>query len=335
MPFATPYDIANRGIQHLGLPRFSTFTDQKREALEAGFVYDKLRRAELRRGVWTFATRRMILRPYAITHAKISFPTYSAVTAYTAGDVVADSTGYLWLCKTANTGTVPGIEGVSPKWVSYFGNLVASVWVVSTAYVPGDVVYVSGTLTAVYICVAAHTSTTPGNVPPNATYWHLIQSATSSLITSYSPIGYAPDPTSAVRTIFYLPANFMRVAPQDPKVASNSRQNVMAGMRYNDWEIEGSSSGYTLSSASQTTAFVFRFVADTADVPGMEDMFCDALAARIGIELCEMLTGNTEKLKEVTAAYDRSVLAARMVSAIEAGTTEEDFASPQPAQPRG
>lgn len=320
MPFTTPYDIANRGVQHLGLPRFSTFTDSKREALEAGFAYDKLRRAELRRGVWTFATRRMILRPKTATTAKISFPTYSAATAYTAGDIVADSNGYLWLNKTAVTGTTPGTEGANPKWVSYFGNLVADAWSAAATYLPGDMVYVTGTLTVVYICTAV----TLNNTPPNTTYWHVVQSATSSFITSYSPIGYAPDPTATVRTVFYLPANYMRLAPQDPKIASGARQNVMAGQRFNDWEIEGTPSGYTLASAVTTAAFVLRFVADTADVPAMDDMFCEATAARIAIELCETLTGSTDKMQVLVSIYDRAVLAARNVSAIEAGTTEED-----------
>jgi hypothetical protein len=65
--FTTPLDIVNRALQHCGRRRIFSFTDLTDNAQEMAFLYDKLRRAELRRNVWTFATRRTVLRPIDFT----------------------------------------------------------------------------------------------------------------------------------------------------------------------------------------------------------------------------------------------------------------------------
>jgi hypothetical protein len=50
---------------------------------------------------------------------------------------------------------------------------------------------------------------------------------------------------------------------------------------------------------------LLRFVADVQDVPRMKTMFCEGLAARIAIEICEPLTQSTAKLGSITAAYTK------------------------------
>ena len=64
--FLTPVDIANRALQHLGAKRINTtygFTEDSRNASEIASCYDKLRRAELQRNVWTKATSGVTASP--------------------------------------------------------------------------------------------------------------------------------------------------------------------------------------------------------------------------------------------------------------------------------
>jgi len=62
--FLTPTDIGNRAAQHCGAEMMDAvlgFTEQSKVGRQVSFVYGKLRRAELERNVWTFATRRAAL----------------------------------------------------------------------------------------------------------------------------------------------------------------------------------------------------------------------------------------------------------------------------------
>src|SRR6267154_3354140 len=150
--YTTPVDVANRALQLIGVPRIVAFTDSSKAAKESAFAVDKIRQSDLRRSVWTFATRRAVLRPTISTTSQVTFAAWAIGTTYAAGDIVLDSSGYVWLSvQGSNTGNTPGAGGASPFWVSYFGPLTAQVWVTATQYFPGDVVYVSGTLTVVYI----------------------------------------------------------------------------------------------------------------------------------------------------------------------------------------
>jgi hypothetical protein len=51
----------------------------------------------------------------------------------------------------------------------------------------------------------------------------------------------------------------------------------------------------------------------------MHTMFCEGLAARIGIEVCEPLTQSSAKLLTIGKLYDRWMEEARTVDAIEDG----------------
>lgn len=324
MSFVFRYDVANRCLQHLGQPKILTFADLSMQANETSFIVDKVRRAELRRAVWTFATRRMILRPKTSTFQRITFPVYSATQAYTAGDVVQDSTGYLWLATAGATGTAPGTEGYNPMWVAYFGNMYADTFSTTVQYFPGDMVVASSVL---YLAIAPSLNQTP----PNTTYWHaLVGSPTLSNVISYSPTGYALQPTTTARSAFYLPANFMRLAAQDPKAPGTAHNTVTAGMKWSDWEIENQ----VLYSA-QTTPLVIRFVADVQDVTSMDDMFCEGWGARMAMGLNERFTSNKDLFENTKDAYESYMNEARAMASIEAGSTEDDFqGEEQQSQPQ-
>ncbi len=326
--YNNPIDVTNRALQHLGLRRIAAYTDNTRSAAEAGTLYDKLRAAELQRVVWTFAVRRAVMRAIVSDTDTVQFAAYNSATTYAPGDIVKDPTGYLWLSVVgSNTGNTPGLGGGVPFWLSYFGPVIAQNWSGTVAYIPGDIVYTSPN---VYICVLAHKN----HAQPNATYWHVIAGATLSGGVStvpYTPIGYTPD-GSTVRNIHRLPANFLRMAAQDPKAVAAERLTVSAEMQYHDWELE---SGFMFT--NDADPIVLRFVADQSDVATMDPIFCEVWAARQAVELCLVLTQSIEKLNTCLGLYARYTRIARNINAVESGSTEEDEddvgQAPQPAQP--
>lgn len=330
MAFTVPVDVANRALQIIGVPRIVSFTDSVKAAKETNFAIDKIRGAELRRSVWTFATRQAVLRPTVATTLTITFLAYNAATTYAAGDIVADSAGYLWLSiRGTNLAQTPGAGGVNPYWVSYFGPQVVQVWDTTVQYFPGDMVVVGGALTVVYIAVAPSLAQTPAN----ATYWHLVAGATTSAIVQLSPLGVNPPAGATTRKLYQLPANYIRLAPQDPKAASISRQGLTAGMMYNDWEIEN---GYLFT--NDTAPIIFRFVADETDVTLMDNMFCETWAAHLAVEVCVILTQSIEKLNTALGVYHSNLAIAKAMNAVEEGSTEAETSEGQPApqgQPAG
>src|SRR5262249_24093155 len=147
-------------------------------------VYDKARRAELRRSVWTFSARRAVLRKTSTSTQKIGFPTWSATGSWAAGDVVKDSTGYLWIAPSAPSTTAPGTEGYYPVWIPYFGQMYANPHDTTVTYYPGDVVSSSG---SAYLCVAQSLN----HAPPNTSFWHALSgSPTLTSLVTIAPGGY-------------------------------------------------------------------------------------------------------------------------------------------------
>jgi hypothetical protein len=329
MSFTTPIDIANRALQHCGVPRITAFTDSSRQAKETGFAIDKIRRSELRRSTWTFATRRAVMRPIVATTFGITFLAYNGATTYAAGDIVVDSAGFTWISlRSSNTGNTPGAGGVNPFWVAYYGPAVEQVWSSTTQYFPGDMIYTTGTPNVVYIAVAPSLN----QAQPNATYWHVVAGAVSSAIVQIAPWGVQSPTGATTRNIYQMPYNFVRIAPQDPKAASNVRLNVTAGMMFNDWEIEA---GYLFT--NDNAPIVLRFVADQTDVTLMDDLFCETWAAHLGMEVCETLTQSREKAAEVAQKYALYLAMAKTTGSIEGGSTETEIpeAGAPPAQGQG
>jgi hypothetical protein len=130
--FLTPYDIANRALDHVGVRAISTFADSSIQAERCSRIYDKLRLAELQRNNWSFAIKRTVLRPVSATSVEITFAAYNAATTYAFGDIV--SYGNLnWVSRRdSNTGNTPGAAlpttGGTLYWDTYFGTLHVDVW---------------------------------------------------------------------------------------------------------------------------------------------------------------------------------------------------------------
>jgi len=429
--FSSSVDIANRALQHCGASRIDPvlgFTEQSKNASETAFVYDKLRRAELRRNTWTFATRRAVLRAMDVNTRLLSPVLWSSLTTYYIGSIVADQSGTPWVSKIpSNLGNDP--LNSAGAWQQYFGPLTASLFDPTQGYFAGEIVYTTagdGTY-RVYVSLISANATVPATATaydPTATYtknqvvtylsvaymslidFNIAQTPTASAApwavgTTYAignsvtgldgikytslvnsnvgndptidsglnwsntgiltpwttvfvggagslnwleiggaefpngvalspmaivyPLGTGPSSQAATRNIFKLPASYLRTAPQDPKAGSNSYLGAPSGLVYDDWEYE---SGFIVS--SQNSPIVLRFVSDMSDVTLMDDMFCEGLAARIALEVSEVITQSSDKLKTIAALYKQVMSEARTVNAIEAGSEEspeDDYVS--------
>lgn len=131
------------------------------------------------------------------------------------------------------------------------------------------------------------------------------------------PVGSGPSSQSTTRNVFRLPAGFLRKAPLDPKAGSTSYLGASWGLNYDDWNFEGN-----FITSAQSDPIPLRFVADTVDVTAMDDMFCEGLAARLALAVCEPITQSTAKLREIREEYKRVMTEARTVNAIEVGPEE-------------
>lgn len=426
--FATSIDIANRALQHCGVTNLIDaalgFTEPSTNATHISFCYDKLRRAELRRQIWTFATKRVVLRPLDVNSRLLAPSMWSTTVTYFIGSIVADQNGMPWISKIPSNLANDPLNSVG-CWEQYFGPLAVYLYA-SGSYFAGEVVYTTAgdgtyrvyqsqtngntdnpaTATAysatsvyvknqvvTYLSVAymsridfntgqtptssaanwaigttyaignsvtgsdgfKYTSLVNGNVGNDPTtdagtnwtntgiltpwttvftggtgsaQWLQIGGAEfpsgvalSAMAITY-PLGSGPSTQEASRNIFKLPANYLRTAPRDPKAGSISYLGAPGNLDYADWVYEA---GYIVS--REINPIVLRFVADVADVRLMDDMFCELLAARIGLEVCEPITQSSDKLKTIAALYKQAG-DARTVDGIEAGSVEpplDDF----------
>ena len=131
------------------------------------------------------------------------------------------------------------------------------------------------------------------------------------------PIGTGPSIQNTSKNIFKLPRGYLREAPQDPKRGNVSFLGAPTGQMPTDWEYD---SGYIISQTPYP--IVFRFVADVTQVSTFDEMFCEGLAARIGMEICEPLTQSNAKVATCAGFYKQFMNEARTVNGIEQGPTE-------------
>jgi hypothetical protein len=420
--FQTPADIANRGLQIVGARRITALTDSSKNAAAVNFVYDKLRRAELRRNNWRFAIRWATLRPIDTTTFLVVPAQWSAAQSYQAGAVVQDANGDNWISGLAfNVGNVPG---ATSAWDVYYGPMTAVPWDTTgnTGYAIGEFVYenpapgvfniftaltqtfnnpttanpdpgvvstYSTTITynkgntvlwtdgfyymslidnnlnnapATYLMWNAFTSystndlvsgsdgkiyvsgvnsnvgndptvdsgahwTPTGSLQPwtaqfvgnlSANGWQR-QIATLADLNIIYPIGAGPATQTTTRNVFRLPYGYMRIAPQDPKAGIVPWLGAPVGNLPNDYLLQGN---YLTSMTN--VPINLRFSADVTYVVSMDPMFCEGLACRIAMGVCEELTQSADKMKMIASEYQRFMDDARVANGIELGTTEPD-----------
>lgn len=137
--FQSRLDIANRACQLIGIPRIISFTDDTKQAQEIGFSYETLRRAELRRNTWTFATRKATIRPIGTGTMQINPVLWSSTTTYGYGAIVSDAYGVLW--QSLNQANLNNDPGDATQWELYCGPMTAQPYDSTTEYSAGEIVY--------------------------------------------------------------------------------------------------------------------------------------------------------------------------------------------------
>jgi hypothetical protein len=144
--FKTPLDIKNRALQHCGARRLRSEAEDSVNAGEVNFAYDKVRIAELRRNVWTAATRRAVLRPVVTNTSPITLGsnnpgptmlfipgTWSPTQAYLTGSIVQFNGEWYVALQSVPIGQEPDLltEGSDEDsyWSQYFGPTCVTPWV--------------------------------------------------------------------------------------------------------------------------------------------------------------------------------------------------------------
>ncbi len=418
--FLDSLDIANRALQLLGAAQISSPTEDSLNNLEMAFVYDKLKRAELRRNRWVFATKKAVLWPLGDGALRISPPQWSATVTYSPGAIVADA-NQCWFISVLGQNLNQNPTGNNEAWENYFGTRVATLHNTTTIYPSGSLVYIPGTgvgtgptfqggyqvylalsdvskgeiapnvttpwsATTVYhdgqtvsfsgsqwISLIAYNlnntpATGPANWSPTTVYtigqqvtasnqfryqaaqssvnvdpvtdggvnwtplnvvtawgattavanisWAPVSAALQNFVLVY-PVGSGPSQDVTTRNVFPLPAGYLHSVSQAPKAGSFSVLGAPTALNYDDWVLENR---FLIS--KEVGPLTFRFIADVQTVRFMDDLFCEALAARMASATCERITQSTEKVKVATAIYQKAIADARTVNAIEAGPVE-------------
>ncbi len=141
MSYQSPVDICNRAAQHCGVQRIVSFTDDTLQASEFAFAYDKLRRAELRRNVWQFATRKACLRAVTTGTMFLNPVLWSSTITYGYGAIVSDVSGFLWASRAQDN--LNNTPSSSSAWEAYCGPLSVQPYDTTgtTGYFTGELVY--------------------------------------------------------------------------------------------------------------------------------------------------------------------------------------------------
>lgn len=130
------------------------------------------------------------------------------------------------------------------------------------------------------------------------------------------PLGVGPSSDQSTRNIYRLPHGWLRDAPQNPDAGSYPSLGAPTNEPRRDWALQGD-----YFTTQDSGLMIYRFVADISAVSQMDDMFCELLAARIGLEICETITQSRDKIVTISTVYKTFGSEARTVNAIEVGTT--------------
>lgn len=246
---------------------------------------------------------------------------FSATTTYWAGELVYDpatTSAAVYLSLQNNNTQDP---------------TVIAAWAAATTYNKGQTV--TGSNATVYqskvdLNVAIDPTTDAGvhwaAVPvanqadsPEGQGWLKLGGATLASVQIIYPLGFGPASDTATRNIYLLPNGFLREAPQDPKGGQLTWLGGPANNVMNDWNYEN---GYLTS--FNVAPILLRFGADVTDVSRFDPMFCELFAARLALELTEVVTQAAEKKQLISAEYDRWGREARTRNGIEIGPVQAD-----------
>lgn len=186
--FLDSLDIANRAMQHCGVPQIASVTEDSRRNKEASLAYGKVRTAELRRNTWRFAVRKACLRPVDTNTMLLVPTTYDATKTYLPGSIVADANGQAWHSMSENNiNNTPG--GNNEIWDSYFGPLTVQPYDTTgtTTYFAGELVYVPGVYSPISGSYQIYMSLINANadVPNTAAVWSAATTYVGGWVVSF------------------------------------------------------------------------------------------------------------------------------------------------------
>lgn len=258
---------------------------------------------------------------------------YSSTTTYNKGQVVIDAVGFYYISLVdQNLGNTPGTYDMWDANCSYAlntvvgatdGKLYRSLTNSNQGNKPqtDSLLYNPNTTNF----GGAHWMATGALLPwtPNFSagiagqQWVTQEGAAPSLLNIIYPLNSGPVSSTITRNAYRLPNGYLREAPQDPKAGAIPFLGGPSGNMYKDWEYEGN---YLVTREAQ--AIVYRFVADVTLVHKMDDMFCEGLACRLAISICEEITQAEDKLTKIEGSYGKFMEEARTVNGIEIGPVE-------------
>lgn len=163
--FREPLDVVNRALQHCGVRRIASFADENDRASEVSFVYDKLRVAELRRNVWSFATRKVSLRPLDTDTMLVTFPIASDPAAKFMVISNGNTPPRYYQAQVWNPASSPSDSTAGSEWTRYFGTDTAEPYDTTVIYQIGELVYDDETGT-VYMSLGPDNGVDPRDGPP-------------------------------------------------------------------------------------------------------------------------------------------------------------------------
>jgi hypothetical protein len=136
-------------------------------------------------------------------------------------------------------------------------------------------------------------------------------------LSVFSPLGIGVSQQQTFGNLFLLPAGFLRLAPQNPKVGIGALGGP-TGVTYDDWLIEGE---YLIS--RDTGPIPLRFVGDFTDVARMHTLFCQGLAALIAVAICDTVTQDKGQFAIVAKVYSEWENRASVFDGIESGPVDD------------
>jgi hypothetical protein len=110
----------------------------------------------------------------------------------------------------------------------------------------------------------------------------------------------ATAPTHTKTRIFPLPADYLRLLPNDPEENFNTIE----------WQVEGNN-----IVTNDDAPLNIRYVADITDPNAFSALFREALSAKLALELAEELSQSNTKKRDLAELYDREIAKARKQNA--------------------
>lgn len=194
--FSYPIDVCNRALQHVGADRLVDrtlgFSEISKPARQVRQCYGGIRRAELRKKTWKFATRRATLYPVTTSTMLLAPTIWSSVATYTVGMIVDDGSGTLWQSRIPNNLNLqPTSASGAPSsaWELYFGSMTVELYSTSSTYQAGDLVYTAsgdGTYRVYRSLINANSDN-----PATATAWSSTTTYMKNQTVTYSSTAYA------------------------------------------------------------------------------------------------------------------------------------------------